>query len=348
MAEERRRTDLPVLLLHNLDDTWEPADFERALEDIDHLETALRAEGHPVINVPVYDADLEGSLRNYDPKDFIVLNWCEELPGVPRSEALVAEALEDLMYTYTGSTPAVLAVSWDKEKVKRLLDQSGLPTPLWRIFDLPQSDGWNRFPAIVKPTHEHASACVTPEAVVLTPEKLHDRIAYVIENYDQPALVEDFIDGREFHVTLWGDDAIEMLPPAEMDFGAFENVQDRLCTFDSKFSPGSRHYDQIGLRLPAPLDEREMRTLETVAQAAYQIIGCRDYARLDIRLRDGIFFVLDVNPNPDISSETSIVYAAQAAGYSYGSMMSRMLNLAARRHPVYGLPFSKPGQAAIL
>jgi len=338
---------LPVLLLHNLDDTWDPADLERALEEVDKVETALRAEGHPVINVPIYDADVEGSLLDYNPEDFIVLNWCEELPGVPCSEAMVAEALESLMYTYTGSTPDVLAVSWDKEKVKHLLDRSGVPTPMWRIFDDAHRDGWNRFPAIVKPAHEHASACLTPEAVVLNPQTLQERIAYVIQNYDQPALVEDFIDGREFHVTIWGDDAIEMLPPAEMDFGAFENVQDRLCTFDSKFRPGSRHYDQIGLRLPAPLSEKEYSNLEAVARAAYQIIGCRDYARLDIRLRDGIFFVLDVNPNPDISSDTSVVYAAQFAGYSYGSMMSRMLNLAARRHPVYGLPIPKTAQAAI-
>ena len=125
----------------------------------------------------------------------------------------------------------------------------------------------------------------------------------------------------------------EMLPPAEMDFSAFREVQDRLCTFDSKFKPGSRHYDQIRLSLPAALTDEEYDHLERVAQAAYRVMGCRDYARLDIRLRDGIFHILDVNPNPDISSDTSMACAAEVAGYSYGAMLSQMVNLAAHRHP---------------
>jgi len=118
-----------------------------------------------------------------------------------------------------------------------------------------------------------------------------------------------------------------------MDFSAFQDVQDRLCTFDSKFKPGSRHYDQIRLNLPALLSDEEVETLERVAQAAYRVMGCRDYARLDIRLRDGVFYVLDVNPNPDISSDTSMACAAESAGYSYGAMLSKMVNLAAHRHP---------------
>jgi len=335
MKNRARCANPPVLLLHNVDETWEPADIGEALKEVDQLEKALREEGYPVTSVPVYDADLGKCLRNYDPRDFIVLNWCDELPGLSRSEALVAESLETLRFTYTGSSPCVLAGSWDKGKVKQVLEQSGIPTPLWRVFDVPHQDGWANFPAIVKPAFEHSSSCLTSDAVVLTPEKLRLRIAYVLEKLHQPALVEDFIDGREFHVTIWGDDKIEMLPPAEMDFGAFPDVHDRLCTFDSKFKPGSRHYDQIGLRLPAPLSEEELLTLEETSKAAYQALGCRDYARLDIRLRGGVFYVLDVNPNPDISAEASLAYAAQAAGYSYGAMVSRMLHLAASRHPVF-------------
>ena len=331
-----RRTDLPVLLLHNLDDSWESPDLDKALDEIDVLETAMRQEGHPLTNVPVYDADVASRLRHYDPDDYIVLNWCEGLPGVRRSEARVAESLESLNFTYTGSPPEVLSTSWDKAKVKRLLNRSGIATPFWRLCHLPKADGWDRFPAIVKPSKEHCSSGLTSEAVVLTQDKLRDRIAYVLDQFRQPALVEDFIDGREFHVSLWGDDTIEMLAPAEMDFSAFENVRDRLCTFESKFKPGSRHYNQIRLRLPAPLSEEEYDLLNRTVKRAYRVIGCRDYARLDIRQRDGIFYALDVNPNPDISSDTSMACAAELAGYSYGAMVSRMVNLAARRHSIFG------------
>lgn len=232
--------------------------------------------------------------------------------------------------------PPALTLSWDKRRVKRLLERSGLPTPRWRVYDRAEPDGWSCFPAIVKPALEHCSVGVTSEAVVLTPDELRARIAYVLEAFGQPALVEDFVDGRELHVSLWGNGTVEMLPPAEMDFSAFADVRDRLCTYDSKFSPGSLHYDRIELRLPAPLDEGEYARLERTALATYRVLGCRDYARLDIRLRDGVPYVLDVNPNPDISADTSTALAARVAGYSYGALLSRLVGFAATRRPPRG------------
>lgn len=330
------RPDLPVLLLHNLDHTWTPAEIDEAQREVAKMEAAIRGEGHPVANVPVFDAGLTQHLHGYDPEEYVVLNVCEGVPGIPHSDALVARALEVLGFAYTGSTPEVLDLSWNKHLVKARLDRHRVPTPRWRVCDSPCVDGWDRFPAIVKPVREHASVGVTTEAVVLTRGELRQRITYVLDELRQPALVEDFVDGRELHVSLVGDGTVEMLPPAEMDFSAFGDVRERLCTFDSKFTPGSRHYEQIRLRLPAELGEAERRQLEQVALAAYHAVGCRDYARLDIRLRDGTFYVLDVNPNCDITSDTSTAAAAEAAGYSYGQMISLLVNLAARRHPVYG------------
>jgi D-alanine-D-alanine ligase len=336
MSVLENRNDLPVLVLHNLDSTWNPADVDEALHVVAELESALGEQGHLVADVPVYDADLSAWLRDYDPNDYIVLNWCEELPGVSHSEALVAQKLSELNFTYTGSPPAQLALSWDKCKVRYFLDRHNIPIPCWRLFHDPQSDGWNIFPAIVKPAREHCSLGVTSEAVVLNPEGLSERIAYILETFNQPALVEDFIDGREFHISLWGNSAIQILPPIEMDFSACEDVCDRLCTFESKFCPGSLPYEEIQLKIPALLNEVEFRQLKRTALAVYRLFGCRDYARLDIRLRNGIFYVLDVNLNPDIGSETSMAYAAEVAGYSYGKMVSHIVNLAAQRHPIFG------------
>ena len=154
--------------------------------------------------------------------------------------------------------------------------------------------------------------------------------------FRQSALVEDFIDGREFHVSLWGNGELQMLPVAEMDFSRFDDVRDRLCTYESKFHPGSRHYDGIQTLLPAPLAEAEQNLLYRTAQSAYRAYRCRDFARLDIRLRDGVFYILDINPNPDISSDASMACAAEAAGYSFGAMGSHLIRLAAARHPVFG------------
>ena len=327
---------LPVLLLHNLDPGWPSRDQETALREADRLASELGGLGHPVETVVVRHADLSACLNAFDPAAWVVLNWCEELPGIPHSDALVAEKLEEMGFTYTGSTADVLRLSWDKASVKHLLMEHGLPTPAWRIFDRADPDGWSCYPAIVKPAHEHCSLGVSTEAVVLNGKELCTRIAYILDAFKQPALVEDFIDGREFHVSLWGNDPVQMLPPAEMDFSRFGNVRDRLCTYDAKFLPGSLHYEEILLRLPAPLTEPESDLLLTTLRAAFRAHRCRDFARMDVRLRDGVFYILDINPNADISSDASMACAAEAAGYSFGAMGSRLVHLAAARHPVFG------------
>jgi len=266
----------------------------------------------------------------------VVFNWCDCLPGVARSDVLVARTLSALGLTYTGTPAPTLALSWDKALVKRRLENWGVPTPQARIYQCLEPDGWEHFPAIVKPALEHSSIGVTPESVVLTSLELQERVTWVIDTFREPALVEEFIDGRELHVSLLGNGSVQMLAPAEMDFSAFPDVRDRLCTYDSKFSPGSRHYEQIQLRLPAVLDEEILGRLERTACRAYCALRCRDYARLDVRLRDGTPYVLDVNPNADISSSTSTALAAQLAGFSHAELVSHLVNLAAHRHPTLG------------
>ncbi len=339
MHPEREPAELPVLLLFNVDATWEAHEIREAFEETGRLAAEIAQIGHPLEVIPIRDADLLNRLNGYDPEDFIVFNWCEGLPGLAHSEARVAELLESHRFIYTGSEAKVLALSEDKARTKRILKGFGVSTPAWRYCDSYATGGWDAFPAIVKPAYEHCSAGITPESVVMTEGDLKRRIHYVLETFQQPAMVEDFIDGREFHVSLWGNGRIEMLPPAEMDFSAFGQIRDRLCTYEAKFVPDSVHYKGISTLLPAPLEKQEHRSLERTAVDAYKAIGCRDYARIDIRLRDGVFFVLDVNPNADISADASMACAAELAGYSYGAMGSRLVRLAAKRHPnLGGLP----------
>jgi len=127
-----------------------------------------------------------------------------------------------------------------------------------------------------------------------------------------------------------------MLPPAEMDYSSLDDIHDRLCTYDAKFLPGSPLYDGIKTLLPAPLSREESNALESACKDAYKALGCRDYGRIDARIRDGIVYVLDVNPNADISADASLACAAEVAGYSYGEAGSRIVRLAAHRHPVWG------------
>ncbi|HPG70394.1 MAG TPA: hypothetical protein PLT21_00030 [Syntrophales bacterium] len=334
-ADERAPQDLPVLLLYNIDPAWEPREQAEAVTATQELIDALRLVGHPVTPVQVDDGDLRRFLSPYDPGHFVVLNWCEALPGIAHSDALAAETLEEMGFAYSGSPPEVLRLSGDKEKVKEVLLRAGVPTPAGCVCTPESGAPWNRFPAIVKPVREHCSIGITPEAVVLGRAALLERIRFVTETYEQPALVEEFIDGREFRVTLWGNDEVEVLPPVEMEFSAFSDVRERLCSWDAKFTPGSRPYTEIRTVAPAPLSGEEFRLLAEVSRTAYRAMGIRDYARFDFRLRDGVFYLLDPNPNPDISSDASLALTAELAGYSYGRMGSRLIRLAAERHPVF-------------
>jgi len=326
-------SELPILLLYNLEPSWTPSEKEEADKLARELGRYVADIGHPTTFVPLADDNLASALDPFDPMMHVVFNWCESIPGIPHSESRVARNLERMRFTFTGADSRALSLAEDKSLVKEVLDRSGIPTPDWRVYDRAEADGWNLFPAIVKPVNEHCSEGITSEAVVMSGQELEKRIDYILTTYRQQALVEEFIDGREFHVSLWGNGRIEMLPPAEMDFSLFDQVQDRLCTYEAKFVPGSTHYEGIQTLLPAPLSETELQSMEQVCRAAYSALGCRDYGRIDLRMCDGICYILDVNPNADISSDASLACAAELAGYSYGETASRIIRLAAGRHP---------------
>ncbi|MGD0278813.1 MAG: hypothetical protein ABSC11_05865 [Smithella sp.] len=325
---------IPVVLLYNVNPEWTQDEKDEVIRLSTQLSDALISAGHPTFPVPITDGDIARNLKPFDPARYIIFNWCEGLPGIENSEPLVVKQLEILGYTFTGADSETLSLAYDKYRVKVILDKAGIPTPAWRICNSPDINDWKSFPAIVKPQNEHCSAGITPESVVMNQTDLKNRISFVLDKYSQPALVEDFIDGREFHVSVWGNDKLTVLPAAEMDFSCFGNIKDRLCTYDAKFIPGSRHYEKIETLLPAPLTNDEKKALEQVCGSAYRATGCRDYARMDIRLRDHIFYVLDVNPNADISSDASMACAAEADGISYAQMGSLIVRMAAQRHPV--------------
>ncbi len=172
-------------------------------------------------------------------------------------------------------------------------------------------------------------------SVVQSASELNKRVRYVFEELHQPALVEEFIDGREFHVGVIGNGALHVLPAAEIDYSSFFDIHDRLCTYEANFDKNSLAFQKYYSQVARFSNHKEISILEEVVIAAYHATDCRDYARMDIRLRDGVFYVLDVNHNADISSDNSLVQAAELIGYSYGQFGSLLINLAAQRHPIY-------------
>lgn len=333
MALTKTRTDLPILLLHNVDSNWSSAEIEEVERAAEYLQTAVSSLGHPVVSAPLRDPDLPALLRQFDPSDYVVLNWCECIPGTTHTDFRVAQILEASGFTFTGASSQALEFSWDKPRVKDRLRRLGINTPTWKVYQRVESDGWTIFPAIVKAGLEHSSVGISPESVVLNEDEMLHRLQYVLDTYGSPAIVEDFVDGREFYVPVVGNGEPVMLPPVEMDYRSFSDIHKRLCTYDAKFTPGSDSYEGIGCRVPAPLSEEEYSQLEQLVLTTFVALQCRDYARMDVRLRNGVFYLIDANPNADISADASVARGAAAAGYSYGEMISYLVTLAAERHP---------------
>jgi D-alanine-D-alanine ligase len=341
MDMRRASAEIPVVLLYNVNHTWSQQDIQECTAATHRLAEALIEMGHPIHEVCIHSQELEQALIDFDPDRFVIFNWCEELPGVANSEAQVAQILERLGYTFTGSSARALAFGQDKPSVKRMLQNSQVQLPVWQVYSAGITDHWDHFPAIVKLAYEHCSYGITRESVVQSMEELASRVRYVDREFRQPALVEEFIDGREFHVGVIGNEDIRVFPPAEIDYSFFADIHDRLCTYESNFNKESLAYQHTQPIIPAQLTKIQLAELEELVIRAYRSTDCRDYARMDIRLRDGEFFLLDVNPNPDISADTSMVRCAELMGLSYGKLGNMMISLAAQRHPKFTSIFDK-------
>ncbi|MCS6962606.1 D-alanine--D-alanine ligase family protein [Thermoflexus sp.] len=315
----------------------EPRDWiaeEEVLVTAQAMASALIEQGWTVTARGVWDLDsLREALEDFDPQDTAVINLCETLDGRPQGEAIVPVVLEARGFAYTGSPGSTLSLCLDKARAKARLRAVGLPTPPAQVVHDPRDRLRIPLPAMVKPLAEDASHGIDRESVATEEGALRKRIAYILETYRQPALVEAFIEGREFNVAIWGGRTLEVLPLAEIDYSRIANPMWRICTFAAKWLPGSEEYELTPVRCPAPVDEALAARIREVAVRAFRAARCRDYGRVDLRLQGETPYVLEVNPNPSLAPNSGFVQAAQVAGYSYGALAERLIRLAwERRH----------------
>jgi len=330
------RTGLPVMLLADLNPRWPPQEIQERTITTEILMNSLKEVGHPVTRIYLETDEMPEALFHYKPEEIIVFNLCDEVPGIPRSCALAAQKLEECGYTFTGANSRALRLSQDKCQILRQLQKYGIRIPEWQEYPSVDNITWKKYPAIVKPAFEHCSYGITHDSVVLTQAELIHRIQYVHEKFQQPALVEDFIDGREFHVGVIGNSHPFVFPAVEVDYSGFCDIRDRVSTYEAKFDKNSLAYQLTALKLPVDLSIDQVRRLNEMVTIAYQTTGCRDYARMDIRLQDDVFYFLDVNHNADISPENSMILGAERVGLPFGQFASLIVNFAAHRHEVFG------------
>jgi D-alanine-D-alanine ligase len=336
-----------VAVLFNRDFEGAEADPEnRAREDIQNVAVevadAISAAGYEVMSFGVREdiAGLIAALR--DPAPVVVFNLCESLRGDNRFEALVPMLLEFEGLVYTGSPPTTLLSALHKDRAKQLLIGAGVPTPRSVTLDAvrPEACSHLRYPLIVKPTREDASVGISRTSVVANPTELEAQLRHVLVHYNQPAIIEEYIVGREINAAVLdrvtsptgAHSPPEVLPLHEIDFSEMPADRPKIVSFEAKWIEDSPDYR--GTRpVPCALTPEQRARVAEVAMAAFKAIGLRDYGRVDLRLAaDGTPYVIDINPNCDLSSEGGgFARAARAAGMSYSDLVLRLLSLALER-----------------
>jgi len=272
--------------------------------------------------------DVAQALTPYSPAEWVVFNLIESLAGDSALEQTVPPIYEALGFHYTGNRAPAMARCLDKAGTKAFLAAHGLDTPRYALLSAPDEPCPVPLPAIVKPSAEDASVGITYDSVVSDASALARRVAYIIERYRQPALVEEFIDGREFNCAIWGNEQPESLPISEISFEDFPDPLQRILTYESKWVEDSFAYHHTPGICPARVEPETADRLNRAAREAYLLTGCRGYARVDIRWRDGTPFIMEVNPNPSLAPEGGFVRAAAASGFDYAHMAERILLLA--------------------
>jgi len=331
MTDALRQPKPKIVILYNESPDWPDPDKDWTARMVNMLSEALQEEGYEHRPLKFFDSLSE--LDNYDPAEWLIWNWAEEIGGQPWTDSVVAEELERRGFAYTGSRPEVLAFSTDRMGVKRRLQSLDLPTLPAQLFTGPaQASEWRTFPAIVKGAHQHGSFGIEHDSVVHNVEQLAGRIAYVREKYDDESLVEQFLDTREFHVGVLGNGNPEVLPPAEYDYTAFADIADRLFTYQWKYDDTTQGYHLVKVRCPV-LDPRSLwaRRLQEVAVAAYRAFGLSDYGRVDMRMLGDEPQILDINPNPDIDVISAFMTSARACGLEYRQVVVRVIQHATER-----------------
>ncbi len=304
------------------------------------VEAALVGEGYKVSTLPLtpgkgdslgaFVAGLKASSGS------MVFNLCEGAFGKSALEMHIAALLELYGARFTGSGPLALGLSLNKGLTKDILSGSGITTPEYAVMDeIPARLKKNlKFPLIVKPLREDASIGIDSGAVVKTMKELKKRVDFILERYLQPAIVEEYVDGREFNIAVMGNGrSVRALPPSEIEFVDYPEGVARICCYEAKWVEDSPFYNKTVPRCPADIPEGLRADLQSVAVRAYGAIGCRDYARVDVRVgEDGNIKVLEVNPNPDISADAGFARAGKASGLAYPRLISEIVKTAFERY----------------
>lgn len=309
-------------------------DLTTPLEDFETIQKCLTEEGFSCYTLNIMDDIniLINDLKKNKPD--VIFNFVELYKDNPKLEMNVVGLYELLGIAYTGSPPLALANCQNKMLAKKLLNSNGIKTPpAFLAEELPEKLKHDlKYPLIVKPAFEDASVGIENESIVNNKSELLSRMEHVIQNFSQPVLIEEFVEGRELNVAVFQDEGTRVLPISEIDFSEMPGHLHNIVSYQAKWDPMHESYHKTIPICPAKLSPKIEAKVKQIAVKAFEVMGCRDYARVDVRLSvQEEVFVLEVNPNPDLTAGAGFMRSAEASGLSYSQVLKMLVEMALAR-----------------
>ncbi|MEA2036526.1 MAG: ATP-grasp domain-containing protein [Nanoarchaeota archaeon] len=311
------------------------AEFD-SIETINDLADAIKANNHDVEVIDVKE-DIKEVLKNKKEDIDLVFNVAEGLVGNDR-EALVPKICEELNIPFTASGSVTLITTLDKAKTKQILEKNNIPTPKFQVFEDENQEADNlKFPLLVKPLLEGSSKGVFNENLVNNEHSLKKITKKIIKQYSQPAIVEEFINGREFTVSVIGYIDPIVLPIVEIKFDHLPEDIHPMDSYEAKWIHDNPKTADLVLKCPAELEKELKEQITKTALNTYKTLDCKDWSRIDVRLdKNNIPHILEVNALPGFMKDpihnSRLPKAAYANGWTYEKLIGEVISSAIERY----------------
>ncbi len=304
------------------------------MEDREEIFAALEKLGHEP-SYYVLDGRTQSLLGLSKCGADLVFNLTESYAGDDTKEMNVAAYLDLLEIPYTGAGPHATMLAQDKAIAKKMFAFHGIQSPYFAMAYRGTLDHAHdiNFPLIVKPTSEDGSIGIDAAAVVNSVKELMERVSYIQTEFDSPALIEEYIEGREIYGAILGSyESARALPLVELDLSKLPKGVPKIASQDVKFEKDTEVYKLTKSAIAEDLDEETVAKLTDTAVKAYRAVKLRDYGRIDMRLSPkGEVYVIEANPNPWLSSAQEFAMAAKKAGLSYPQLIGEIVEMAMAR-----------------
>ncbi len=298
-----------------------------------HIIEALRHSGYEVEVAPFTADVIRNIQRLIETKADLVFNLTEHFRGDRRQDVNIVALLELLGLPYTGTGPTGLMLCRDKAACKRILSHHHIRLPQFITVPVNRKRprGRMRYPALVKPVYEDGSDGISLASLVHTDEELRERVGVIHERMRQPAICEEFIEGREIYVGIVGNERLRAFPAREVRFGRSGEGGPSFATARVKWDEAYRKKWGISYEHANLPDDLE-RKVARIGKRIYQLLSLRDYGRIDLRLTSANEVVfLEANPNPNLAWGDDLAEAAEKAGIDHHQLVDRIAKLALRR-----------------